>query len=259
MSDRIDSHATATREARRMAKVLREVGGHGAPIGDSGWMACDSPGSWADFAAGLGLAGPVGDDVLDALVAWYADQGRPARIQTTPYQHRSLHEGLAARGFVFYEHDNVLVRRAAMVEVDAPAGVRFVRVDSPATVDRFIAVQLDGFSVERGDGPAMQAITRRVAEHGRSELWLLEVEGEDAGSGGLEIFEGHGTLICGAVLDRFRRRGLQGALIRHRVRRAAELGLGEVTIGSLPGGPTERNAVREGFAVAFSMVGVERR
>ena len=50
----------ALRDARRMAEVLREVGGDGAPNG-SGWMACDVPGSWSDFAVGLGLDGPAAD------------------------------------------------------------------------------------------------------------------------------------------------------------------------------------------------------
>jgi hypothetical protein len=54
----------AHREARRMALVLREVGGEGAAIGE-GWMACDVPGSWADYTAGLGVKQPVDEGIRD--------------------------------------------------------------------------------------------------------------------------------------------------------------------------------------------------
>lgn len=244
-----------------MAAVLREVGGPGRPL-DTGWLACDAPGSWADFGAGIGVDGPVEDDDLDLLVEFYGARGRPARVQLTPYLHPSLRRGLSARGFVLYEQETLLVRATA----DPPAvpdvpGLVLRPVDplDDADVEAFVDVQMRGF-YEGEPGPAaMEAITRRVARHPRCRTWLLELDGRVVGSGGLEGFEESAVLIAGAVVPEARRRGLQAALVAHRLRVARELGAEYVLVGSTPGGPTERNALRAGFGVAMTLIGVESR
>jgi len=250
----------AERDARRLARVLAEVGGEGAAL-DGGWMACDPRGSWATYAAGLGVDGPVSDATLDALVAYYAARGRRAAIQITPYQHPSLLDGLAARGFTVYELESVLARaltpRPAGVAVP---GLRFQPVDpdDDDSVANFVAAQLAGFFPDRAPPPAMIPITERVARSSRCRLWLMTVDGELAGSGGLEVFEDAAVLIAGAVMPHFRRRGIQQAFVRFRLEQARLDGRAYATVGSTPGGPTERNALRAGFQMAYTQIGLAR-
>ncbi len=251
----------ATRDARRLARVLEEVGGDGAPIG-SGWMACDAPGSWATYAAGLGLDGPVPGDTLDVLVDFYTARGRSAEIQVTPYQHPSLIAGLAARGFVLHETETVLARdlQGPLPPKNSVSGLRFVAVnpEDDSSVARFVRAQLEGFFPGGDAPPAMRPITRRVARNERTRLWLLEVDGALAGSGGLETYEESAVLIAGAVLPGFRRRGLQSELIRYRLAQARATGHRVALVGSLSGGPTERNALRAGFRVSHAQLGLRR-
>ena len=201
----------ADRDARRLAIVLREVGGEGAPIG-GGWMACDVPGSWADHAVGLGMDGPVEGPTLDALVAFYRQRERTPRIQVTPYQHPSLLRGLEARGFSSYGEE--------------PQGVVFRPVDPSKDDDvaAFRASQMTGFFEDAPPPPGMLPIMERVARSPRCSLWLIELDGRVVGSGGLESFEDAAVLIAACVHREARRQGLQTAFIRFRLEQAAAMG-----------------------------------
>ena len=222
-------------------------------------MACDDPGSWANYAAGLGVAGPVMGATLDALVAFYRERRRAPRVQVTPYQHPSLMRGLSDRGFVVYEVETVLWRGLEAIRAAAPIpGLAYRAVDpsSPPDVAAFVDAQLAGFFGDREPPPAMRPITARVARSARCRLWLLDYEGQVVGCGGLEMFEGSAVLIGGCVHTSARRRGLHSAFIGFRLREAARAGASYVTVGSTPGGPTERNALRAGFVPAYTQLGL---
>lgn len=248
----------AENDARRLAVVLSEVGGDGAPIG-GGWMACDVPGSWAKYAAGLGVDGAVDGAVLDELVAFYRERDRTPRIEVTPYQHPTLVEGLASRGFTPYSFDTVLVRTTDALPQEAPiSGLAFRRVD-PANdedVHDFRDSQMAGF-YESGNVPSgMLPITERVARSHRNQLWLLELEGTVVGSGGLEIFGESALMIAGCVHPEARRQGVHLAFMQFRLEQARAAGLHSLTVGTKPGGPTERNALRAGFTPVYTQLGL---
>ena len=74
---------------------------------------------------------------------------------------------------------------------------------------------------------------------------------EVAGAGGCGTRHGVTSLFGTSVLPRFRRRGIQQALMAVRLERALSLGSDLADITSHPGIPTERNAGRVGFRLAF--------
>ena len=251
----------ADREERRIAIVLRELGGDGAPIG-SGWMACDLPGSWADYAAGLGLDGPVDDSTLDEFLEFYCKRNRSPRIHVTPFQHPTLLSGLEARGFTVYEQENILVRSLdALKPVNPISGLVFRLVDPSSDEDvyDFRCSHLLGFCEGKEPPQGVLPITDRVARSQRCKLWLLELDGAIVGSGGLEFFEDSAVLIVGCINAEARCKGLHSAFIRFRLQQAKKAGVRYVTVGSILGGPTERNALRAGFSVAYLQTGLSRK
>ncbi|MEE2830432.1 MAG: hypothetical protein VX498_14685 [Myxococcota bacterium] len=253
---RLPPSEIADRDARRLALVLQELGGEGAPI-DSGWMACDLPGSWAVYAAGLGLEGKVEDTALDALVAFYRERERPPRILVTPYQHPSLLKGLAARGFTPYGLETALVRGLTNLPPLEPIPhLEFRRIDpsSDDDVAAFRDSQTAGFFEDKDPPTGMLPITERVARSPRASLWLLELEGRVVGSGGLEHYENSAVLFGGCIEPGSRRRGLHSAFTLFRLQQAELAGLHYVTVASIAGGPTERNALRAGFGVAYTQI-----
>ncbi|MCO4773401.1 MAG: GNAT family N-acetyltransferase, partial [Deltaproteobacteria bacterium] len=248
MSELPPPASIANRDAHRLALVLEELSATGERIA-GGWAAWDADGSWADYAAGLGLDGPVTDPELDRLVAFYEEAGHEPRIQITAYQHPSLVAGLAKRGFVPYELETVLAISAQSASpsspfdraaVTPPAGLRFVPVDGddPTSVAAFVRSQFLGFFGAVDAAPrGMHAITARVAAHPRARLWLAELDGEVVGSGGLERFGSSAVLIAGCVHEGARRRGVHQAFLQHRLSEAAAEGVSYCLIGSLAGGP----------------------
>ncbi|MFT4976768.1 MAG: hypothetical protein ACI8S6_002673 [Myxococcota bacterium] len=245
-------------DAHRLARVLSEVGGDSAPVG-GGWMSCDVPGSWADCAAGLGVDRAVPEAVLDELVDFYAKRRRRASVVLTPYQHPELLPSLAARGFTLQSLETVLARPLTPLPPDPePEGLQIVQVDGgdPDSVSAFVEAHLRGF-FPAGDAPdGMRPIAARVAQSPRVRLWLLVEAGEVVGSGGLELLGEGAVLIAGSIMEGARRRGLHRAFIRHRLVFAAGEGCSFAVVGSIPNGPTERNALREGFSVAYTQITV---
>jgi hypothetical protein len=55
-----------------------------------------------------------------------------------------------------------------------------------------------------------------------------------------------------ATLPRFRRRGIQGAMVALRLARAARAGCDLASVGASPGGDSHRNLERLGFRVAYT-------
>lgn len=245
----------ARRDARRLAVVLREVGGHGAPLAD-GWMARDLPGSWADYAAGVGVDRMPPEGSIDTLVAFYRAAGRVPRVQVTAHHEPGFEAALRAAGFVEYEREVVLGRSTRGAEPPILDGFAVRPVDD-ASVHRFVASQAEGFFAPAPMPDGMRPISERVGRHARCGPVLLTLQDRVVGSGGLEVWEDFGVLVAGCVHPDARRRGVQSAFIAHRVHRAAEAGLAFVLVGSTPGGPTERNARRHGFVRLYETVGLE--
>ena len=74
----------------------------------------------------------------------------------------------------------------------------------------------------------------------------------------MDVHAGLATFFGDATVVRARGQGLQLALIRHRLRRAAELGCDLATASVVPGGISHRNYERAGFQLIYGRVMVAR-
>ena len=257
------ARAEEPRQARSTAEVAREH----ASLG--GGTACyDSPGSWANQACALGLDGPVPEAELDALVAFYVSRGAEPKVELCPFADKSVIRGLAARGFAVQEFENVLARPlTSLREGDLGPGdpaegleISLVSPADDATLCLAAEVASSGF---RPEGLPMTddelALALRVARHPRSHTFLALIDGEPAGAASMEV-DGELAVLFGAtVLPPFRRRGVQQALIGARLAHGLARGAALGVIHSRPGIPTERNAIRLGFQVAYTKVLLSQR
>ncbi|MGA8022578.1 MAG: hypothetical protein WA361_09950, partial [Candidatus Acidiferrales bacterium] len=67
------------------------------------------PDSPVTQAIGVGLNGPVTDDELDALAAFFRSRNAPAAVELCPFVEMSLYEKFAARDYKLLEVSNVLL------------------------------------------------------------------------------------------------------------------------------------------------------
>ncbi len=243
-------------ESKRQALHTSDVATESEEIA-GGTMCFAGPGSWANQASGLGLSGPVPDADLDRLVRFYVDRGFEPRIEVCALADDTLVNGLASRGFTLRGFENVLAR--SLDEPIAPVapvpGLTIQHVDpaDAATVRTFIETATSGFRTAPLDDLSFE-VSRRTVKHPDCDSYIALIDGVAAGGGSMES-RGEGAALFGtSVLPEFRRRGIQAHLIKKRLDRARQRGCRVVCIDSRPGIPTERNAARLGFALAYAKV-----
>jgi GNAT superfamily N-acetyltransferase len=257
----MDSAQIGALEERRQAQMLASV----APLVRlfaGGVMGFHEIGSWQNQASGVGLDGPVTDDDIDAMVEFYVSRGVEPRVELSPFADASLIEGLAARRFVVREFEHVLARELpADEDLDAilpfgwPAGLELTVVDKSddEAIERAVVATLRGFYTDEIPKPMADAC-RSALLLDSALTYLAHVDGALAAAGSLSRGTQVSSLMGVSTAPEFRRRGIQQALIAARLAAARDSGCVLVTIGSRPGMPTERNAMRLGFRVAYTKV-----
>lgn len=251
-------------ETRRQEAGLAEVAAEHFRV-CGGTAAYAGPGSWANLVVGAGLDGPVEDDELDALCAFYDVRAVEARIEVLPFADPSLVWGLGARGFRLERFENLWLRPLpagedlrATLPYGWPSGVE-VRMVGPGDEEVFVEVSSSGF---RPPGQPLsdadRAIAMRMVSHPRVVSVIAWAEGAPAGAASAEARGRAAGLFGASVSPAWRGRGVQQALIAARLEAVRARGATVACIESVPGGPTERNARRMGFQLACTKVLLRR-
>jgi GNAT superfamily N-acetyltransferase len=102
------------------------------------------------------------------------------------------------------------------------------------------------------------ALAIKCVTHPRCTGYTAFLDGLPVSAGAIEVHGEVAALFGLSVLTDYRARGIQTAMIHHRLLAARERGARIATIGSAPGIGTERNARRAGFQVAYTRVFMHR-
>lgn len=227
-----------------------------------GWMSYGGKGSWMNQAVGLGLNGPVDPTEVDRLIEFYASRGIEPKIELCPFADATLVSALSDRGFRIREFENVMFRRQkndedlrALHAHELPTDLEIVVVDpnDPEQIGAFIDVSTSGFRpLGSPVSPALRHAMRSLATQPRCISLMALVNGHPVAGSGVDVGEKVGCLMGTSVLPEWRKRGIQAALMIHRLEMLRDRDVLLACIHSLPGIPTERNATRLGFAMAYT-------
>ncbi len=133
--------------------------------------------------------------------------------------------------------------------------IRKVDPADEAAVRQHTEIAGSGFRAEGTPAtPTELATASRVARDPGTELYLAWFGDTPVAGASVELHHHVAALFGLSTIPAFRRRGVQLALLVARLERAQQAGIPLATIGSLPGMPTERNAMRLGFRVAYTKV-----
>jgi len=257
----MDFLATARRLEAIQAEATRELASDAEPVA-GGWMAASGQGSYLNKAVGMGLEAEPSADDAGRVERFFASRGIEPRIELTAFAPIGFLRTLAERGFVLQEFEHTLVlpvdERLSGLEQRLPAGrPRDVRIEpldptDAAEVLGFVRTSASGFLPEGAPLPEIYRTTGIKAATASDHHGFLAYVGDQvAGAGGSSCRGGVMSLFGTSVLPAFRRRGIQQALIAARLQRALSLGADLASITSHPGIPTERNAARLGFQLAY--------
>lgn len=264
MSSMLEPRRVAELEERRIATGVREIASE-AVDWCGGVLCFGGKGSWANQALGCCMDGETARaaDVTE-MARWYESRGCEPKVVVCPFADRSLVAELGEAGFRLREFEMVFACDVREREVGrgapAPQGVVFETLDpdDDALVDKCARFSCSIYGKDGEPPEAMIENFRRMAFHPRVRTIVVRADGVLAGTSAIAL-TGEIAALCGAaVTPEFRRRGIQTALIDHRLDMAREAGCALVTVTSLPGIPTERNAMRRGFLPSYTKVAMMR-
>ena len=244
--------------AESYKKSRPEIGAEWREIA-GGHMIFAGIGSPIGRATGLGLDREVTESDLNRIEDFYRSHGAPSQVDVCPYTDMKFLEMLKSRGYGFSEFNNVLVRELNSQFISdqehKPLSSRVaIRRGQPEEAAILSSILKTCFFPDGGAPDAMDEMLTPMFQFPGSVVFAGSVNGKLVAAGaGLMIPEHRIVALSGAgTLPEFRGQGLQTALLRHRMRAAAEAGCELAVIVTLGGTTSQRNAERLGFAVAYT-------
>jgi GNAT superfamily N-acetyltransferase len=222
-----------------------------------GWAIFHQADSPVTQAIGVGMNGSVASAELDRLEAFFHHRGSAAIIDLCTLADASLLGMIQERAYVVREISHVLVRRLDPHENFAAAtpGIS-VQPVAPHEFPSWVRLTLQGFAGQ--DDIPEEQVAMMASANPWPEAFLGLWDTSRVATAAMDVHAGLATLFGDATLVQARGHGLQLALIRHRLQRAAQLGCDLATASVLPGSISHRNYERAGFQLVYARVMVSR-
>jgi hypothetical protein len=242
--------------------TARGDGRNGAASFDVGGGRCvyAAAGSPLNKVLGLGLGCPVDDRELEAVEAFYARRHAPVQIELCPLAGADLPARLSRRGYVFQAFENALARIAPGGPLPAAGDIPVTACAGAAEDDEWLHVVAGGFSVpdpapeesapDHASGSAIEGVMRQFL-HAAVTRYVAWLGGQPAGAGASFVADRVVGIFGTSTLPRFRRKGVQRALVARTISDAA--GKADLVIATTePGSTSQRTFERLGFQVLYT-------
>ncbi len=231
--------------------VAADAGLHSVAVGSALALVCERAPLWLfNRVLAAGLHEPLAESDIDSLIGMYRDKGLDFAISLSPLAQPSGIAGcLEARGFEVVNHWAKMYR-STEPPPDAAIGFRI----EEAGRERAVEV---GEVIGAGFGlpPALQPILASTVRCEGNHVYVAMDDDRPVGVGVLTVHDGVGHLNTATTLAQYRGRGIQRALMAHRIRKGLTLGCRAFATetGLLPGQPNHsyNNMLRCGFRLAY--------
>jgi len=239
--------------ARAFQKMRPQIGAAEKEI-CGGHMVFAGLGSPIGRATGVGLDRPFTAADLDRVEEFYRSHQAPAQVDLCPLHDPEALVMFKERGYNFVELNNVLYRPLDPNEefLAAPAGCE-IRRGRRAEAQECSAIVERAF-FPGGAPKSFQGLIEPLYQMEGALAFVASIDGTMAACAtGLCIPQHRIFALGGAgTLLQLRGRGLQTALLRARMRAAAEAGCEYAVVVTQGGTTSQRNCERLGFHVAYS-------
>lgn len=219
------------------------------------------PSSPMNKMIGVGFEGPPAATRLQEIEDLFQSRGAPLQAEVSTLADPAFAAMLTTRGYVLCNFENVSGRPIADADRNSPENQNIqIEPLSASGADAWIDAAITGFQHPDGKGvqsqdlpprEALEAVMRPFAVAAGFRRYCAWVEGQLAGVATLRIDDGVAQLCGAATLPAFRRRGVQGALLRRRLADSAQAGCDLAVITTQPGSTSQENAHRQGFSLLY--------
>lgn len=203
---------------------------------------------------GLGLFESPTTADFELVEQFFADRGAPVCHEVSPLAGAETIQLLTARHYEPIEFTSVLYRPIDHAGTAVPVAMSplRVRIAGPDEHDRWAATAAAGWSDFPELAVFMHEVGRIMAERSDTLLFLAEDDGAPMATAVLSFWEDVAVLAGASTLPAARGRGAQLALLDARLRAAQDHQCSLAMMGALPGSPSQRNAERNGFRIAYT-------
>lgn len=217
-------------------------------------------GSPLNKVVGLGFGGaPSAGELAEVERAHAARSAASIQVELATLAEPGIAELLTRRGYRLVGFENVL-GRALPAELAAPPDVR-VEAGIEGDLEAWIDAVVTGFATPDVQGVAshesfprelLETVMREMALARGSVRYLAHRAGELAGGASMRLSGGVALLTGAATLPAHRRRGVQSALLAHRLGIAAERGCDVAVVTTQPGSKSMQNVQKLGFDLLYA-------
>jgi GNAT superfamily N-acetyltransferase len=236
----------SARQANVLARMTPATPG-AAQECDGGQLIAFGSGRYVNRAAGIGLGGMPGAEIVSAVESFYKSRSLPASVEINPWVGDDLVAALGIAGFRFERFRNVYVCDLASLPEQSATDIR--QVDAAIVAERNAILAGDSTGEARLVSDEFCAAMMQV---GDTNDFVAMVNGVPAACGSLNLVDGVGWLGGAATLEKFRGQGLQQALLAYRLHLAQKLGCDFAACTAVPDGQSARNLERLGFQLLYS-------
>lgn len=223
------------------------------------------PGAPFNKVAGLGFDGVPPLEFFESLEKEFADRQAPLQFEVSSLADPLMVRTLTQRAYLLVGFENVLGLNLQARPADvltASADDIVVREATATESSVWIDTVTTGFlQPDVFDGPpSHESFARELLERIFADMaaapgggrYLARRQGVVAGGAGLRMQDGVAQLNGAATLPEHRRRGVQSALLRHRLAEAARRGCDVAVVTTQPGSKSQENVQRSGFSLLYT-------
>jgi len=219
--------------------------------GFAGFAGVDSP---VTQAFGLGFAGPVTHEDIEAMEDFYRARESAVNIETCPLADASLLKVLSERGYVPIEASHVFARALTAGDVSLwpdPSSEVWIRTPREDEADSYSELVAKNFFENGEVPPELLDIFKSTFYAKGAHFFIAEIDGVPAGGGMMSMHRGVASLGGAGTLPEFRNRGAQNALILARLASAARAGCDLAMVATGLGTVSQRNVERREFKLVY--------
>jgi ribosomal protein S18 acetylase RimI-like enzyme len=188
---------------------------------------------------------------IEPLKRWYAEHDIKPTFEMVPGQYGAeLGRELARLGF--YQsgfHASLIGAPAADWHADGEIAIE--QVTTAKTMEDYLDAYVAGWGLAEKDHAQFKSNVRPWLDQVGWSLYVARVNGRPAAAATLYVHDRVGYLADSATDPTYRRRGLQLALLRRRMRDAGVFGADLVFSGAEPFSSSHRNMERAGMRLQF--------
>ncbi len=214
----------------------------------------DGPDSPCTQSFGLGIHGLVTRGDFETIESFYRDRNASVYLEVSPLASSETLAQLNERNYRPIEYSSVMCRRIGpdfTLPVNQSLQIR-VRGISPDESEQWAQTSAHGWSEHPEFTEMILGFGRTFAATVGATGFVAELDGRPIATGVVFIADGVALLAGASTIPEARKQGAQSALLEARLQYAVQQGCDLAMMCALPGSPSQRNAQRNGFQIAYT-------